>query len=148
MTDTRARWKLCARSFLFRWNMKTVALVQRILLGTIFLVHGLAGFLPGHAPSFGTEIAREYMKVMQATPYAHVLFGLQALCGLLLIAGVFVPLALTILAGYLFNIYMFHLFLDPSRSLSTVVVTVLWILTFVRYREAFRMFFRLRSPAA
>ncbi len=56
-----------------------------------------------HAAAFDTAIAREYMAVMQATPYAHILFGLQMACGLLLIANVFVPAALTILAGYLFN---------------------------------------------
>lgn len=38
--------------------------------------------------------------------------------------GLFVPVALTILAGYLFNIYRFHIFLDPSRSSSIVVATV------------------------
>jgi hypothetical protein len=78
-----------------------------------------------HAPVFDTAIAWEYMTVMRATPCAHVLFGLQAACGLLLIASVFVPTALTIVAGHLFNIYMFHTSLDPSRSLSTMIVTIL-----------------------
>jgi uncharacterized membrane protein YphA (DoxX/SURF4 family) len=98
--------------------MKIVARAQRISLGLIFVVYGMNGLVRfGHTPSFNTSAAREFMAVMQATPYAHVLFGLQVVCGVLLIADVFVPLALTVLAGYLFNIYMFHIFMDPSRSI-------------------------------
>jgi uncharacterized membrane protein YphA (DoxX/SURF4 family) len=120
--------------------MKIVAVVQRVTLGAIFVVYGLNGLV--RAPSFDTTIAREYMTVMRATPYAHVLFALQITCGLLLIAGIYVPIALTILAGYIFNIYMFHIFLDPSFSTSTVMVTVLWGLMFARYWDAFRALFR------
>ncbi|HXM12516.1 MAG TPA: hypothetical protein VN946_21370 [Terriglobales bacterium] len=102
---------------------------------------------PGHASSFGTPTAREYMTVMQATPYGHVLYGLEIVCGILLIAGVFVPVALTILAGYIFNIYMFRIFPDPSLSPWPVIVTVLWIFMFVRYRHAFRALLLPRAPA-
>lgn len=119
--------------------MKIIAVIQRMMLGLIFLVSGIDHFVhSGHAPSFGTLLAREYMAVMQATPYGHVLYALEIVCGLVLIAGVFVPVALTILAGYIFNIYMFRVFLDPSLSPWPVIVTVLWIFTFVRYRHAFR----------
>jgi putative oxidoreductase len=127
--------------------MKIVAVIQRILLGTIFLTSGIKGFVRfGHVPSFGTSIAREYMEVMQATPYGRVLFGVQILCGLMLIARVFVPVALTILAGYIFNIYMFDIFLDPRLSPWPVIVTVLWVFTFVRYRHAFRVLLLPRTP--
>jgi uncharacterized membrane protein YphA (DoxX/SURF4 family) len=129
--------------------MKIVAAIQRITLGLIFLASGINHFVhPGHASSFGTQTAREYMTVMQATPYGHVLYGLEIVCGILLIAGVFVPVALTILAGYIFNIYMFRIFLDPSLSPWPVIVTVLWIFTFVRYRHAFRALLLPRAPLA
>lgn len=122
--------------------MRIIAVIQRIVLGLIFLQSGINGFGRFHSPAFGTPIAREYMVVMQATPYGHVLFGLQILCGLTLIAGVFVPVGLTILAGYIFNIYMFRIFLDPTLNpMPVMVVTVLWIFTFVGYRHAFWVFF-------
>jgi hypothetical protein len=55
--------------------MKIVANVQRILLGLIFVVYGMNGLVRfGHAPSVDTAAAREFMAVMQTTPYAHVLF--------------------------------------------------------------------------
>jgi putative oxidoreductase len=125
--------------------MKFLAHIQRSLLGLIFLVTGLNGFLRFlHEPSFKTPVARELMAVMHATPYGHVLFGLQIVCGLLLLARLFVPVALTILAGYLFNIYMFHLFLDHTFNPSVLLVSVLWMLTFIRNRDAFRMILRPR----
>jgi hypothetical protein len=65
---------------------------------------------------------------------------------LLLLARVFVPIALTILAGYLFNIYMFHIFLDRTFSPLALAVTVLWMLTFLRNRAAFQMLLLPRPP--
>jgi uncharacterized membrane protein YphA (DoxX/SURF4 family) len=68
--------------------MKVPAFISRILLGVIFIVYGANGFFRfGHTDPFATPIAREYMTVMLATPYGHILFGLQIACGLLLIAG-------------------------------------------------------------
>jgi hypothetical protein len=53
-------------------------------------------------------------------------------------------IALTILAEFLFNIYMFHLFLDSVFSPLALVATVLWALTFMRNREVFRMILNTR----
>jgi putative oxidoreductase len=105
-------------------------------------VNGFIRFL--HEPSFKTSAARELMTVMETASYGHVLFALQIVCGLLLLARIFVPIALTILAGYLFNIYMFHLLLDSAFSPLALVATVLWALTFMRNREAFRMILNAR----
>jgi hypothetical protein len=97
--------------------MKVLAHIQRSLLGLIFVVTGLNGFFRFlHQPSFKTAAARELMVVMQATTSGHVLFGLQIVCRFLLLARLFVPIALTILAGYLFNIYIFHVFLDHTLN--------------------------------
>jgi putative oxidoreductase len=101
----------------------------------------------GRAPSFATAVARDYMAVMQATPYGHILFGLQILCGLLVIADLFVLLALTILAAYIFNIYMFHIFFERGQLALVVVLTALWICVFLRYRDAFRPLLLPRTPA-
>jgi putative oxidoreductase len=125
--------------------MKVLAHVQRSLLGLIFVVTGLNGFLRFlHQPPFTAAAARELMMVMQATPYGHVLFGLEIVCGFLLLARLFVPIALTILAGYLFNIYMFHIFLDHTFNPLALFASVLWVLTFLRNRDAFRTILRPR----
>src|SRR5208282_833884 len=58
----------------------------------------------------------------------------------------FLPVALTILAGYLFNMQMFHLFLDHAFSPSALLAGVLWAGTFIRNRDSFRTILRPRPP--
>lgn len=64
-----------------------------------------------------------------------------------MLTGLFVPMALTILAGYLFNIYLFHLFLDHTFSPLGLLASVLWVLTFLRNRDAFHTILRPRPLA-
>lgn len=67
--------------------MRIPAHIQRSIPSLIFLVTGLNGFFRFlHEPSFKTSAARLLMTVMKTTGYGHALFGLQIVCGLLLIA--------------------------------------------------------------
>jgi uncharacterized membrane protein YphA (DoxX/SURF4 family) len=127
--------------------MRWLAHIQRSMLGVIFVLNGLNGFIHLRPPIlFKTAVAQQYMAVMQATPYGHVLFALQLVCGVLLLARLFVPFALIVLAAYLFNIYMFHLFLDHTFSPLALIVTVLWGFTMSNYRSAFRSILIPRFP--
>ncbi len=129
--------------------LRIVAHIQRSLLGLIFLLNGLNGFVHfRQALAFQTPIARECMAVMQATPYGHVLAGVQILSGVLLLLRLFVPFALTVIAAFLFNIYMFHLFLDHTFSPLALIVTVLWVCTYARNRAAFRLMLLPKIPAS
>jgi hypothetical protein len=65
---------------------------------------------------------------------------MQLLGGLLLLSGYFVPLALTVLAAELYNILAFHLTLAPA-SIPPALVSVLWVLVFLQYRESFKGIF-------
>jgi hypothetical protein len=58
--------------------------------------------------------------------------------GLLLLLGLFVPLALTLLAAELYNILAFHLTMAPGSIAPALVACVLWILVFLQYRENFK----------
>jgi hypothetical protein len=48
-----------------------------------------------------------------------------------------VPLALTALAGELYNILAFHLTLSPATIAPALLASVLWILVFLQYRKSF-----------
>ena len=115
--------------------MKVLAHIQRSLPGLIFVVTGLNGFFRflDHPP-FTAAAARELIMLKQATPYGHMLSALQIVCGFLLLARLFVPIAPTILAGYLFNIFMFQHTFNPLALFASV----LWVRTFLRNRDAFR----------
>ena len=53
-------------------------------------------------------------------------------------------MALMVLGAYLFNIVMFHLFLEPGHYALTLLLAVLWVLTLLRYRDAFDLLLQRR----
>jgi putative oxidoreductase len=119
--------------------MNRVSLVARYLLGFVFTVIGLNGFfhfLPMPPPA--NPLALQYLTVVTASHYMVLIFLLQLIAGLLLLANRFVPLALTLLAAVLFNILLYHITMDPKGIGLGVFAAILWLLTFSAYRTNFR----------
>ena len=118
--------------------MKIAALIARYLLGLVFLVFGLNGFLhfipmqplpPGPAGQFLTALF--------ASHFVFVVSAVQLAGGVLLLVNRYVPLALTILGPVIVNILCFHIFMAPAGLPLAVVVAVLWFLTTWSVRSAF-----------
>jgi putative oxidoreductase len=125
--------------------MKIVAIVARYLLGLIFTVFGLNGFLQFiHQPPPPNPVAMQFLVAVSTSHFAAFFFAMQVLGGLLLLSGFFVPLALTVLAAELFNILAFHLTMAPSSIAPALVACVLWILVFTQYRASFHGIFKAR----
>ena len=78
---------------------------------------------------------------VSASHFAAFFFALQVLGGLLLLSGIFIPLALTLLAAELYNILAFHLTMAPSSIAPALVACVLWIMVFLQNRESFKGIF-------
>src|SRR5260370_41502492 len=80
-------------------KMKIVTLIARLLLGLIFVVFGLNGFLNflsmGPMP---TGLAGQFVGALGLSHYFWVVAVLQIAGGLLLLANGFVPLVLVLLA--------------------------------------------------
>ena len=118
--------------------MKVVTIIARILLGLIFVVFGSNAFfrfLPMPPPP--PNLAGDFLKVFFASGYVYVIGGFQVIGGLLLLIGRFVPLGLTILAGIIVNILVFHILMAPEGFGPAIVVTVLELFLVWRYRDAF-----------
>src|SRR5580765_386327 len=106
--------------------MKVVTIIARMLLGLIFLGSGIAFFLTTPPPMKG-PIA-EFFKGMAATGYFfYLLKGTEMSCGLLLLLGRFVPLALVALAPVILNIFLVNAFMIPSGLPLAIVVGILEI---------------------
>jgi putative oxidoreductase len=128
--------------------MKIASTVARYLLGLMFTVFGLNGFLQFiHQPPPPNPLAMQFLVAVSASHFAAFFFAVQVLGGLLLLFGFFVPLALTLLAAVLYNILAFHLTMAPGSIAPALVACVLWILVFVQYRESFSGIFSAK-PAA
>ena len=126
--------------------MKIVSLIARILLGLIFLVFGLNGFLNflsmGPMP---TGLAGQFIGALFLSHYLWVVAALQLAGGALLLANRFVPLALVLLGPVIVNIICYHAFLNPSGAIPAVVVTVLWLIVFYGKRQYFAGIFAQRT---
>src|SRR4051812_13729000 len=91
-------------------------LIARILLGFVFFASGLVGLLnlvpvPPNLP----DRLVTFTNGLMASIYFMPLFkGTETVCGLLLMSGYFVPLALVVLAPVVINILLVHSFLAPS----------------------------------
>ncbi len=87
----------------------------RIILGLIFLIFGLNGFfnfLPMPPPP---ENMMKFMMGMMETGYMlKFIKACEVVCGILLLANIFVPLALLILAPICINIFLVHAFMAPE----------------------------------
>src|ERR1700753_25092 len=116
--------------------MKIVSVIARYLLGLMFTVFGLNGFLNFiHQPPPTNPLAIQFFVSVSASHFAALFFAIQLLGGLLLLSGYFVPLALTALAAELYNILAFHLTLSPATIPPALVASVLWLLVFFQYLE-------------
>ncbi len=128
--------------------MKLVSLIAQYLMGVMFVVFGLNGFLhfiPLPPPE--SEKARQYFTALLQSHYFAPVYGLQVVAGLLFLANLFVALALVLIAPVLVNILMFHALMDPKGFAPGVFATVLWLVVFVRYRRTFAGILRAK-PAA
>jgi putative oxidoreductase len=122
--------------------MKIASISARYLLGLMFTVFGLNGFLhfiPQPPPA--NPVAIQFLIAVSTSQFAVFFFALQVLGGLLLLSGFFVPLALTVLAAELYNILAFHLTMAPASITPALVASVLWVLIFLQYRESFKGIF-------
>ncbi len=125
--------------------MRVIALIARILLGLVFTVFGLNGFLHFiHVPVPANPLAVEYMTVLTTSHYFVLVDLVQLVAGVLLLIGRFVPLALMMLRPVLVNILLYHSLMDPGGILPGVVATILWFVVFWIVRGEFQGVLRLR----
>jgi putative oxidoreductase len=117
--------------------MKALILISRLLLGLIFFVFGLNGFLHFIPAPMPTGIAGQYVGALFVSHYLLVVFALELVAGVLLLANRFVRAALIILAPILVNIVLFHTFMAPAGFAPAVIAVLLWSVLFYRERSAF-----------
>lgn len=118
--------------------MNVATTIARYLLGLLFTVFGLNGFLHFiHQPPPASPLALQYMTVMATSHYFVLVFLIQLVSGILLLSNHFVPLALVLLAPVLVNILLFHVLMAPSGLPLGVLATILWFVVFFSVRRSF-----------
>jgi len=125
--------------------MKTMFHISRLLLGLIFTVFGLNGFLHFIHMPLPTGVAGQFLGAMFVSHYLVAVFGVQLAGGVLLLVNRYVAIALTILGPVIVNIVLFHALMEPSGLPLALVTVVLWSLVFVSIRTAFAGIFAART---
>ncbi len=106
--------------------MKIVTVIARVLLGFVFVGSGIAFFFTTPPPLEGAMA--DFFKGMMATQYFfYLLKGTEIVCGLLLMSGFFVSLALVVLAPIILNIFLVHFFMAPEGLTLALILGVLEI---------------------
>lgn len=112
----------------------------RVLMGLLFFVFGLDGFLHFMPPPSGPmpEGAVAFGTALMQTGYMFPLIkGTEVIAGALLLCNRFVPLALVLLAPVIVNIVAFSAFLIPSGIGLGVVILALEVYLAWAYRSAY-----------
>jgi uncharacterized membrane protein YphA (DoxX/SURF4 family) len=122
-----------------------VTAIVRILLGLMFLVFGLNGFLNFMPPP--KDMPPEIMNVMGGLVkggWMHVVSGAEVLVAVLLLTNRFVPLALALLAPIVVGIITFHVAMAMATIGPGIVVLVMELYLAWAYRGAFRPMLRAK----
>jgi len=127
-------------------KMKILTWIARLLLGLVFLVFGLNGFLNflnmGPMP---TGLAGQFFGALFLSHYIWVIAALQVAGGALLLANRFAPLGLVLLGPILVNIICYHVFLNVMGWPLALVVVILWFIVFYSRRQYFSGIFVQRT---
>ena len=130
---------------------KILPTIARVLLGLMFTVFGLNGFLRfiPEPKAAMPEGAVAFAGALMNTGYMmQLVSGTQLLTGVLLLFNRFVPLALALLAPILVGIITFHIFLAPASIAPGIVVVVLELYLAWAYRNAYRPMLAMKVDPA
>jgi len=127
--------------------MKRIVVIARVLMGLPLLALGLNGFLGFMEPPI--ELSPEGLSLLRSLRDTGFLVplrdGTMALSGLLLLTGLFVPLALCLVAPLVITHCLVHVFLDdPVNGVGAYTMAALELFLVVAYGSYFRGFFRPR----
>jgi uncharacterized membrane protein YphA (DoxX/SURF4 family) len=119
----------------------------RLFLGLVFTVFGLNFFLHFLPMPAAPPRAAAFAGALFASGYLFPLLkATEVVAGLLLLGGLFVPLALAVLAPIIINIVGFHLFLEPSGLPIPLALLAAELYLAWSYRSAFAPMLHLRTP--
>lgn len=125
--------------------MAKMALGARLLLGLIYFVFGLNFFFQFIPLPPNPEAASNLLGAFFASGYMFPFIKLtEIIGGLALLSGLFMPLALVVLAPITLNILALHLFLAPAGLPMTFVIVVLHLFLGYVNRDKYAALLKMR----
>lgn len=125
--------------------MKIASMISRLLLGLVFVVFGLNGFLHFIKAPMPEGIAGQFAGALFGTKYYVVIFGVQLIGGILFLVNRFVPLGVVLLGPIIVNILCFHGLLGAPGLPMAIVVALLWAVVAIRNKQHLAGIFAQRT---
>ena len=113
--------------------MKIAAIIVRVLMGILFIFGAVAFFL-SPPPQLPEGNLKTYFAGLAASIYFLPFLKItELICGIALVAGRYVPLALVILSPIIINIFLVHSFLEPSPAAMGIATGLVAANSFLGY---------------
>ena len=125
--------------------MKIATIVAQVLVGLVFVVFGSNAFLQFLKAPLPPGQAGEFVTILASSKWALFVGGVQVIGGALVLVNRYVPLGLTLLGPVIFNILLFHGLLSHAGWQPGVVMAILWIFLFSRYKKNFAGIFAAKA---
>ena len=123
-------------------GIRIAALVIRYLMGLIFFVFGLNGFLNFLPQPELTAEGQTFMGGLFAAGYFFPLLkGIEVIAGALLLSGFYVPLAIALLGPITLNIFLMHVAIEPAGIPMAIFVFFGNLFLAYAYRDHYKAIF-------
>ena len=120
--------------------MNIARIIARMLLGLLFTAAGIMAFVITTPPP-EPGLAGAFNEIFMKSHWALFVGSAQLALGVLLLVNRFVPVALIVLAAFLYNSFAFHLTMAPSVLFAPILCTALGAFVAWPYRALFAPLF-------
>ena len=126
--------------------MKIASTVARILLGMLFVFAASLSFVFSSPPP-QPGLAGVVNHALYASHWILFVASVQLLIGISFLSNRFVPVALIMLAAFLYNSFAYHLATSPMVLPLWLVFVILWLLVALPYRALFAPIFAAKPES-
>ena len=116
--------------------MNIAATIARLVLGLIFTFAGVMMFVVTTPPP-QPGLAGAFNEVLMQSHYALFVGAAQIAIGVLFLLNRYVPIALVMLAAFLYNSFAFHITMAQAALPAPLIVLALAIIVALKYRPLF-----------
>jgi len=126
--------------------MKIAVIIIRTLMGLLFIFSSAVYFLNLVPVPEMTGTIKTFNDGLMAAPYFMTLLKTTELvCGILLVTGYFVPLALILIAPVIVNIFFVHATMAPEGLPIAIIVVLIEAFLGYAYRKSYAPLFVPRA---
>lgn len=125
--------------------MKIAKIIARVALGLIYTVFSLAFFFQLMPQQEMSGPTLEFVMGLAASGYIMpVVKTFELVCGVILLSGRYVPLALVVIFPITLNVTLFHLFLMPAGLPIPILMMAANLFLAYTYRDRYADLFKAK----